>query len=116
MPHPVTDYERSDASPRTIAIVAGTLVLTVAFVFSALAFSFRGATQDRHKGPDGALPPQPRLQTDVTLDEATTRAGQAERLARFGWVEAPGGAVHIPIDRAIRITAERGIPSWPSGR
>lgn len=34
----------------------------------------------------------------------------AERLSTYGWVDRSAGSVHIPIERAIELTAQRGLP------
>jgi hypothetical protein len=41
------------------------------------------------------------------------RAAQDERLATYGWIDQQGGVVHIPIERAIQLTVERGLPTRP---
>ncbi len=43
------------------------------------------------------------------------RAAQQELLNSFGWVDQQGGIVHIPIDDAISIVAEAGVPAATGG-
>jgi len=38
---------------------------------------------------------------------------QEEQLNSYGWVDQPAGVAHIPIDRAIDLIAERGLPVLP---
>jgi hypothetical protein len=57
------------------------------------------------------LPPEPRLQTTPEGDLRSLRAEEEERLTSYGWVDAERGVVRIPIERAIEITAERGLPA-----
>ena len=90
------------------------LLVAIGIVLTSLAFAFQGATRDRAKAPDRTLPPSPRLQIDDTLDPAAALRAAHERLSRSGWADQPGGAVHIPIADAMRLTAERGIASWPT--
>lgn len=57
-------------------------------------------------------PPTPRLQTQPFKDVWQLRQGQIEKLSSYGWVDQGQGVVHIPIDDAMRIVAERGgIPA-----
>lgn len=42
---------------------------------------------------------------------AAYEADVATRLHGYGWVDEGQGTVHIPIERAIEIVAERGLPS-----
>jgi hypothetical protein len=62
-------------------------------------------------GQDARLPPEPRLQTDPRGDLRDLRAHEDNLLTTYGWVDKAGGVVRIPIEDAIRITAQRGLPS-----
>jgi len=53
-------------------------------------------------------PPGPNLQTTPEKDLATMRADEEARLRSYGWIDQGQGIVHIPIERAIEILAERG--------
>ncbi len=39
------------------------------------------------------------------------QAEQEGRLNSYGWVDRPNGVVHIPIERAIDLLVERGLPT-----
>jgi mono/diheme cytochrome c family protein len=41
---------------------------------------------------------------------AARRAEEVARLTEYGWVDQEAGVAHIPIDRAISLVAERGLP------
>lgn len=56
-------------------------------------------------------PPEPRLQINPREDLRVLRAHEDEVLNTYGWVDRPAGVVRIPIEEAIRITAQRGLPS-----
>jgi hypothetical protein len=43
---------------------------------------------------------------DAKLRGARDRAARQARLDGYGWVDAPRGVLHIPIDRAMALTAE----------
>ena len=55
--------------------------------------------------------PQPRLQTDDTRDMQMLRDEEDLQLDNYMWKDRNAGTVVIPIDRAIELTAERGLPS-----
>lgn len=61
--------------------------------------------------PEPTPPPGPRLQTDPEGELTTMRREQAERLSSYGWVQQGEGTVHIPIDRAMDLLVERGLPA-----
>jgi mono/diheme cytochrome c family protein len=41
---------------------------------------------------------------------AARRTEEVARLTGYGWVDQTAGVAHIPIDRAIALVAERGLP------
>jgi hypothetical protein len=57
------------------------------------------------------LPPQPRLQTDPRQDLLNLRRQEDEILNSCGWVDKNAGIVRIPIEQAMKITLERGLPT-----
>lgn len=60
-------------------------------------------------------PPAPNLQTQPLQDIYLLRKGEAAKLESYGWVDKEGGIVRIPIDRAMALTAERGLPARSEG-
>ncbi len=59
------------------------------------------------------LPPEPRLQTNPKQDLQDLRIGEREQLTGYHWVDKNAGIVRIPIDEAMRLTIQRGLPSRP---
>jgi hypothetical protein len=57
-----------------------------------------------------ALPPLPRLQSAPIGDLRDMRAAEDQILTGYGWVDQPHGVVRIPIDRAMDLLAQRGLP------
>jgi len=55
------------------------------------------------------LPPAPRLEDRPLAPRAVLNAQENTRLSSYGWVDRKTGLVHIPIDRAMDLIAERGI-------
>jgi len=56
-------------------------------------------------------PPTPRLQTQPFKDVYLLKQGQNERLDTYGWTDRDNGLVHIPIERAMELTLEHGLPA-----
>ncbi len=63
--------------------------------------------------PAQELPPEPRLQTREFQDLLQMRAAEEQRLHSYGWVDRTNGVVRIPIERAIELVAQRGLPARP---
>jgi hypothetical protein len=61
-----------------------------------------------------ALPPPPRLQTNPRGDLLELREAEDRVLTTYGWVDRNAGVVRIPIEQAMKLTAERGLPSRAS--
>ena len=56
------------------------------------------------------IPPEPRLEPDPLALRSELRAQEDALLKSYGWVDRTAGSVHIPIDRAMEIVLERGVP------
>jgi hypothetical protein len=59
------------------------------------------------------LPPEPRLQSDPVKDMTALRARETAALTTYGWVDRQAGVARIPIDRAIDLLLENGLPAPP---
>ncbi|MGA8215337.1 MAG: hypothetical protein WB799_17200 [Candidatus Sulfotelmatobacter sp.] len=59
--------------------------------------------------------PDPRLETDERnqLNKETVR--EEGLLYSYGWVDEKAGTVHIPIERALDLIVQRGLPVRPQG-
>jgi len=55
-------------------------------------------------------PPEPRLEPNPLEPREKMRAEEELALHSYGWVDKQTGAVRIPIDRAMDLIAERGLP------
>jgi uncharacterized iron-regulated membrane protein len=113
-------FERTDWSARgTVALIVGVLIgmwiITglVYFYFAYLAHE-RAITSPPPlpiEARGNPLPPQPRLQESPREDLKAMRTREDWTLTHYSWVDKPKGVVAIPIDRAIQIVAQRGIPA-----
>ena len=58
----------------------------------------------------GAQPPEPRLQTKPVEQLQRLRSEENLTLGTYGWIDREQGVVRIPIERAMDLIAERGLP------
>ncbi len=56
------------------------------------------------------LPPEPRLEGPPGVGLQALRTKEDAVLAAWGWVDREKTVAEVPIDRAIEIAAERGLP------
>jgi hypothetical protein len=76
----------------------------------------RPATRDApNTMTGGRTPAGPPLLTNEPLALQEYRAGHAQRLHSYGWVDRANAVVHLPIARAIELTLERGLPTAEAG-
>ena len=54
--------------------------------------------------------PQPRLEEDERGQLDDVRIKEENTLNSYGWVDEAGGVVHIPIQRAMQLVVEQGLP------
>ena len=62
------------------------------------------------QGIDAAFP-NPKLEEDEIHELRQFRDGEEEKLYTYGWVDQSAGTVHIPIERAMQLIVERGLPT-----
>ena len=114
-------YETSDVSIAGI-FRFGAGLLAVAVIVHLLIFALFRHFESREsarvpaeyplaRSQEGRVPPEPRLQTDPRQDLSDLRAKEDEWLGSYGWVDRNAGVVRIPIDEAMRLTLERGLPA-----
>ena len=119
--NPDVHHETSDVNIRAI-LGFGAALFAVAVAVHVLIYGLFGYFDSREgvqrpveyplaASQEGRQPPEPRLQTDPRQDLADMRAKEDEQLQSYGWVDRNAGVVRIPIDEAIKLTLERGLPA-----
>lgn len=119
--NPQVSHERSDVS--VVAILVFGIGLLVAAVLIHLliwwlfdSFAARAARSDRPlptmaaRAPGELVPPEPRLQVSPSQDLREMRAAEDAILNNYGWADQPTGTVRIPVEQAMQILAQRGLP------
>lgn len=113
-------YEVSDARVGALlkwgtvlaAVTAGSFALMLFFVALLTDVAERSEEAPPPMMAKGLqVPPEPRLQWRPNDDLGKLRAEEEAKLHGYGWVEKGDGVARIPIERAIEILAERGLPA-----
>jgi len=101
---PSPGYETKDA--RAIPLLTFGVGLIVALVVVELLMLgfYRLFMSERPK------PIQERAETNIYEQLRDLRRTEDAALSSYGWVDRQTGVVRIPIDRAIDLVAEKGIP------
>ena len=98
-----------------LAVVAALLMIVVFKVADRRAAK-RDASVVASEGlerREPELPPAPRLQVRGVRHWQDFQTAERERLESYGWMDRSTGAVHIPIERAMDLIAERGVGPLP---
>jgi hypothetical protein len=131
--HEEPEFEQEDLGAKPILIFL--LALTLGCVLVALVlrgmYSYLDAYENHHQPTESPLAPQstadtrvvepgditkfpePRLETNEPREINDFRLQEDKMLYSYGWVDQQGGVVRIPIDRAMELLAQRGLPTRP---
>ncbi|NWG14940.1 MAG: hypothetical protein HXY20_15575 [Acidobacteria bacterium] len=127
-PQPIPDeslklgYEVRDINLRTLvwSVVILLVVVGAISVSIGLLYGFLSADQSARSAPPPplleeaqGLPSGPLLQRDPEQSMQRMRSEEDALLNNYGWVDKEAGVIHIPIERAIELTLERGLPTRP---
>jgi hypothetical protein len=114
-----TGHETRDINTTAVGCFALALVLGAIAIFAIIAGVFHRL--DEHV-PGGAAnriatermtAPQPELQTDPAREMERFRKQEKKTLRGYGWVDREAAVVRIPIERAMELIVERGLPETP---
>jgi hypothetical protein len=107
---PAARHEESDVNVRgVLGFAAGLLVTAVLIQFMVwLLFVYFSGREAARVAPE--YPLAAGEQTRVPPEPRALRAREDAVLNSYGWVDKTAGVVRIPIDEAIRLTVQRGLP------
>jgi hypothetical protein len=119
---PGSSYEHTDASVGVLVKFAFWLIVSAVIVHVGLGLMYELMIRQSVEGVDTRqypmavdqaqrLPPAPRLQQSPGNEIYDFRLKEAEELRSYGWVDKDAGTVRIPIEDAMRLILERGLPS-----
>ena len=122
-------HEVSDTRVRNVLIVGGAAMFLILFSLAACALALHLLAQRR---PMQWMPPlglvsAPNLKPlerfpapylavdDDHAQRVALYAAQNQKLNSYGWQDQSNGIVHIPIERAMDLVAQRGLPTRTNG-
>ena len=130
--NPELDFEHQDLSPNAVyAFLTGLAVAGILIYFVLWGvYHYLDSYQRSHQPPQNPLVqssadtrhiapqeiqkfPQPRLEKNERVEIDDFRLKEEQTLNEYGWVDQKDGVVRIPIDRAMQLTAQRGLNTIP---
>jgi len=124
---PPLNHELSDADPSPVLRFLAFLVVTTALIAWMVVFFYnflerREAAEKTARYPmslsggERPLPAPPRLQNYPFQDIKALRQHDKPLLGTYQWIDKNAGTVRIPVDRAMDLLAERGLPYRKAGQ
>ena len=116
--NPDVRFEPSDVNARGVLLTGAGILLVTWLCFGLLYFVFEHLS-NIHKqiaSIQGAstraiqYPPEPRLQRSPSRDLRELTSAAEAQLNGYHWLNRRKGALAIPIDRAMDLIVQRGIP------
>ena len=131
--HQQEGFERQDMTAQGVFAFLISLAVGGVLVYFVIwgLYHFMQARQRSHQPPQGALVkqvetdtrivsldeivkfPQPRLEGNERVEIKDFRLKEEQTLNSYGWIDENAGVVRIPIERAMQLVAQRGLPTIP---
>jgi hypothetical protein len=131
--HAEEGYERQDLTARAVYAFLISLIVGGVIVYFIVwgLYHFMDARQRRLQPQQSPLVqqvetdtrivspdeikkfPEPRLERNERIEINDFRLKEEQTLNSYGWVDEKAGVVRIPIERAIELIAQRGLPTTP---
>lgn len=116
-------YETSDANPLGLVLFGLGIFVIIGVVMLITYGVFEHFKESQSLGAPASpfvnasqIPPAPRLQTEPQLDLEHLRARESTLLNSYEWVDPNAGMVRIPIDRAMDLILQKGLPVRPQAK
>jgi hypothetical protein len=116
-------YEHADADVRRLYQFGAALAVLIVVVMWAMVHTYGFFAKHESLGPPASpfenqrqLPPQPRLQPHPASDLKRYCEIEQQQLTTYGWVDQNNGLVRIPVDRAMDVVLQKGLPARPANQ
>lgn len=117
--HPVAGHEENTVQLQPVILFAIILVVVSAFSFAGVWFmldflQMNQARKDAQVSPLAdlhQLPPTPRLQISPGQDLKQLRQAENIVVNSYRWIDKDAGVVGIPIEQAMKVLAQKGLPT-----
>jgi hypothetical protein len=121
--NPHVHHETGDVNARALTKFGLSMAgLIVAILFGLWGmFQYlknRAAELDLPQSPSAMVnarkqPPEPRLQRHPAQEMRELRADEDRIMRQYAWIDPDKGIVRIPVERAMDLIAQRGLPVLP---
>ena len=117
--NPDVKYETSDANAKRLGFI-GALIVITAIILPFLLWGLYGHFEET--AANGSPVPEsvskqkfdtaqsPPLEPHPIANYEKFRQTENEKLNNYGWIDKQNGVVHIPIEQAMKILINKGLP------
>lgn len=128
-------YEHQDLSPRGVMYFFAGLIVLLAVIYAIAFGMYRFLDSYNHANQATMSPmvapesdtravtekdtqafPEPRLEKNERTELREFIEDQDRKLASYKWLDKDKGIVQIPIDRAMDLIVQRGLPVRPAAK
>lgn len=104
--------ETRDIWPRALLLFAGGLVVFLLVSLGVLYLLSGRRRCGRSPAPSGRATRRLLLSTSPHEDLAAVRRAEEAELEKLAWVDRAKGIARIPIEEAMKLVAQNGLPHW----
>jgi hypothetical protein len=112
-------HELSDLSPKNISLfalgLAMLIMVALLICYGLIAWLVQREAWRAEPPSPLVIAPQPTVGPQLAIDPGralkTMRQQEESRLKSYGWIDQEQGIVHIPIERAMDMLVEKGLPA-----
>lgn len=117
-------HEVGDVPLRPLLLFAGGLLVSAVVIHLALWWLLQAWEGPRELGLQPVIPPSlvtpvpmagPGIEPFPWAELDALLTNQRERLTTYAWVDRENGVVRIPLERAMQLLVERGLPARADG-
>lgn len=108
-------FEIRDASAKRIAILTVGLALALVVILVAIWYAYRfytGISPASADSEHSAWSHAEKSLQSIADDRRELEAQESSRLETYQWIDRERGLARIPIERAMSLVVEQGLPQW----
>lgn len=109
MTHLHDEYEAQDRGSIALLLIAVATVVLLAVTLIGVGYVLNGNERSVAAPGRKTKRPVPAV-IDPTITAADLRQSQEKQISKYGWIDRENGIVRIPIERAIELVADDGLP------
>ncbi len=95
-------------------LILAVMIIVALVVSKYMLDAFTASARRQSEAQAQASPPlvpRPALQANPQMDIVELRRVEEGRLSSYGWVDKERGIVYVPIERAMELLTEKGLPA-----